>query len=152
MTEFNYRISDEKSAHVFVGIQISKRSDAVTIAKAFTKAGFETLDLTDDELAKVHVRHLVGGRSPLAQDERLLPFPVSGAPRCPDAISHPDGPGLEHFRCSTTATMAPITAAYWWALQVPAQDKRKFSAFLDDIGYPYIDETQHPAYRMFLSA
>jgi threonine dehydratase len=74
VTEFNYRISDEKVAHVFVGLTISKRDEADRIARNFVRHGFATVNLTDDELAKEHVRHMVGGHTELAQDERLFRF------------------------------------------------------------------------------
>ena len=67
VTEFNYRISDAQVAHVFVGIAIARRDEADRIARSFERHGFATLDLTDDELAKEHVRHMVGGRSELAR-------------------------------------------------------------------------------------
>ena len=74
VTEFNYRISDEKQAHVFVGIATSNRGESQKIARSFERHGFPTIDLTHDELAKEHVRHMVGGRSELAHDERLYRF------------------------------------------------------------------------------
>ena len=74
VTEFNYRISDTDEAHVFVGLTTADRSDSGAIARTFLDAGFATIDLTHDELAKEHVRHMVGGRSPLARDERLYRF------------------------------------------------------------------------------
>ena len=74
VTEFNYRISDARVAHVFVGVSISKRDEAEKIERNFVKHGFATVNLTDDELAKEHVRHMVGGRSELARDERLYRF------------------------------------------------------------------------------
>ncbi|MBI1834889.1 MAG: threonine ammonia-lyase, biosynthetic, partial [Burkholderiales bacterium] len=74
VTEFNYRISDKKDAHIFVGIQVNNREESGKIAKSFIKHGFPTLDLTDDELAKLHIRHLVGGKSDLASNELLYRF------------------------------------------------------------------------------
>jgi threonine dehydratase len=74
VTEFNYRISDAAQAHVFVGISTSRRGESEKIAGNFDRHGFPTLDLTHDDLAKEHVRHMVGGRSELAHDERLYRF------------------------------------------------------------------------------
>ena len=71
LTEFNYRIADEKIAHIFVGLQIQGRSDAAQIKQTFENQGFKTLDLTDDELSKLHLRHMVGGRSPVAINELI---------------------------------------------------------------------------------
>ena len=74
VTEFNYRISDKSEAHVFVGLQIANRDESGKIASHFDKQGFKTLDLTHDELAKLHIRHLVGGKSALAENELLYRF------------------------------------------------------------------------------
>jgi hypothetical protein len=74
VTEFIYRISDASEAHVFVGVQIGNRSESGMVARTFEEHGFRTLDLTHDELAKQHIRHLVGGKSPLAHDELLYRF------------------------------------------------------------------------------
>ena len=71
VTEFNYRISDADRAHVFVGIQVSSATEPDKIAANFRRHGFDTLDLTHDEMAKTHLRHMVGGRSSLARDELL---------------------------------------------------------------------------------
>lgn len=151
VTEFNYRINDAKLAHVFVGLQISKGSEAATIAKAFTKAGFATLDLTDDELAKLHVRHLVGGCSPLAKDEILYRFQFPERPgalmRFLTRMSPSWNISLFHYR-NHGADYGRILVG----LQVPTEEKSKLADFLADLDYPYIDESQHPAYKMFLSA
>ncbi len=74
VTEFNYRIADAQVAHVFVGLTINRPDEARRIARSFVRHGFATVDLTDDELAKTHVRHMVGGQSALARDERLFRF------------------------------------------------------------------------------
>ena len=77
VTEFNYRISDaaqQGQAHVFVGLTTAGKGESPRIAAAFERAGFGAIDLTHDDLAKQHVRYMVGGRSPLANDERLLSF------------------------------------------------------------------------------
>jgi threonine dehydratase len=80
LTEFNYRIADEKAAHIFVGVQIQNRADAAKMAESFEACGFKTLDLTDDELTKLHLRHMVGGRSPLAHNELLYRFEFPNVP------------------------------------------------------------------------
>ncbi|MEB3248184.1 MAG: threonine ammonia-lyase, biosynthetic, partial [Merismopediaceae bacterium] len=74
LTEFSYRIADSQQAHIFVGVQIQNRSEAQRLADTFRAHGFHTLDLTDDELTKLHLRHMVGGRSPLAENELLYRF------------------------------------------------------------------------------
>ena len=150
VTEFNYRINDAKVAHVFVGVQISKGSEAAVIAKAFTKAGFATLDLTDDELAKLHIRHLVGGRSPLAKDELLYRFQFPERPgalmRFLTSMSPSWNISLFHYR-NHGADYGRILVG----LQVPSDERSRLAAFLAELAYPYIDESEHPAYKMFLS-
>jgi threonine dehydratase len=74
LTEFNYRIADNKEAHIFVGVQIENRADAAKIVDKFEASCLKTIDLTDDELTKLHLRHMVGGDSTLAQNELLYRF------------------------------------------------------------------------------
>jgi threonine dehydratase len=151
VTEFNYRIADERLAHVFVGIQIQKPGDAGKIARNFERAGFATLDLTDDELAKLHIRHLVGGRSALARDEHLFRFEFPERPgalmRFLSSMSPNWNISLFHYR-NHGADYGRILVG----LQVPADEKRQFREFLSTIGYRYWDESAHPAYRLFLGA
>ena len=85
VTEFNYRISDAASAHVFIGLATQDRDEAAAVGRAFADHGFAALDLIDDDLAKDHVRHMVGGPSPLAQGERLYRFQF---PERPGALTH----------------------------------------------------------------
>ncbi len=150
VTEFNYRISDAERAYVFVGVQIARRREADELAERFRAAGFDTLDLTDDELAKLHLRHLVGGHSPLAVDERLYRFEF---PERPGALlrflscMRPEwNISLFHYR-NHGADFGRVLVG----MQVPAGDDHEFRTFLDELGYPYAEETQHPAYRMFLA-
>ena len=82
VTEFNYRIADSKEAHIFVGLSVHDRADIAKLVKTLNRHHFKTLDLTDDELAKLHVRHMVGGHSPLAHDE------LCSASSCPSAPAH----------------------------------------------------------------
>ncbi len=149
VTEFNYRISDSKRAHVFVGLATAKRDEARKLARSFTKHGFETLDLTDDELAKQHLRHMVGGRSDLAHDERLYRFIF---PERPGALMrflssmHPSwNISLFHYR-NQGADFGRILVG----IQVPRSDKLAFKAFLQALAYPCEDETDNPVYRLFL--
>ena len=149
VTEFNYRISDEREAHVFVGIAISQRDEADRIGRNLVRHGFATVNLTDDELAKEHVRHMVGGRSALSQDERLYRFNFPERPgalmRFLDAM-HPDwNISLFHYR-NQGADYGRILVG----LQVPRKDSRALRAFLDGLGYPYVDESANPVYGLFL--
>ena len=150
VTEFNYRIADASVAHIFVGVAISKPDEAARLARTFSKAGFQTLDLTNDELAKQHVRHMVGGRSELARDERLFRFQV---PERPGALMkflssmHPDwNISLFHYR-NQGADHGRILVG----IQVPRGDAPALRTFLSGLNYPFEDETANPAYRLFLA-
>ncbi len=151
VTEFNYRIADSRKAHVFVGIQTQSPGEAARIARAFVRAGFPTIDLTEDELAKLHLRHLVGGHSPLARDERLYRFEFPERPGALMRFLSSMSPGwnisLFHYR-NHGADYGRILVG----LQVPTAEKRQLREFLATIGYRYWDESDHPAYRLFLGA
>jgi len=151
VTEFNYRISDAAKAHVFVGLTTSARGESAVIARTFNEHGFDALDLTHDELAKEHLRHLVGGRTGLAHDERLLRFVF---PERPGALlkflslMRPNwNISLFHYR-NQGADYGRILVG----LQVPSGEATEFDAFLETLGYPYVEETANPAYRLFLQA
>ena len=149
VTEFNYRISDADKAHVFVGLTTHGKGESGKIAANFTKHGFEALDLTHDDLAQEHIRHMVGGHSTLARDERLLRFVFPERPGALMKFLSLMRPGwnisLFHYR-NQGADYGRILVG----LQVPQADERAFSEFLAELGYPYVEETLNPAYRMFL--
>jgi threonine dehydratase len=149
VTEFNYRISDEHVAHIFVGLTTSAHGESRRIAAHFGKHGFATLDLTHDELAKEHIRHLVGGRCELARDEQLFRFVF---PERPGALMrflstmHPSwNISLFHYR-NQGADYGRILVG----LQVPHAERGALRDFLRTIGYPYVEETANPVYRLFL--
>jgi threonine dehydratase len=149
VTEFNYRISDQNVAHVFVGLATNNRDESARIARLFTSHGFSTLDLTHDELAKQHLRYMVGGRSDLAHDERLYSFVF---PERPGALMqflsslHPGwNISLFHYR-NQGADYGRILVG----IQVPRGDRRALREFLESLAYPCVDETDNPAYRLFL--
>jgi threonine dehydratase len=150
VTEFNYRISDAKVAHVFVGLSIAKREEADRIARAFVKHRFATVNLTDDELAKEHVRHMVGGRSDLARDERLFRFEF---PERPGALMrflaamHPGwNISLFHYR-NQGADYGRILVG----IQVPPDEQTAFEEFLRSLAFPYTEETRNPLVALFLN-
>jgi threonine dehydratase len=149
VTEFNYRISDEKEAHVFVGIQTATQDESKGIAKAFIKHGFKTLDLTHDELAKVHIRHLVGGKSPLAKNELMYRFEFPERPGALMRFLNSMAPNwnisLFHYR-SQGGDVGRILVG----LQVPKKEMKEFRAFLATLGYRHWDESENPAYKLFL--
>jgi threonine dehydratase len=140
VTEFNYRIADADQAHIFVGIATQKASDSAVIAKSFTKSGFNTIDLTQDELAKSHLRHMVGGRSQLAKNEllyrfefpekpgALMKFLTSMAPNWNISLFHYRNHGADYGRILI-------------GMQVPASDKKELKKFLAGLGYPHWDES-----------
>lgn len=149
LTEFNYRIADEQEAHIFVGVQISDRSEIKTLAETFEANGFKTLNLTDDELTKLHLRHMVGGRSPKATHELFYRFEFPEYPgalmKFVDTMSpHWNISGF-HYR-NNGADYGRIAIA----VQVPPAEMDDWQTFLDQLGYRYWDENQNPAYKLFL--
>ncbi|MBX9873192.1 MAG: threonine ammonia-lyase, biosynthetic [Burkholderiaceae bacterium] len=151
VTEFSYRISDQRKAHVFVGLTTSTRGESGKIAANFKRHGFPALDLTHDDLAQEHIRHMVGGHSVLARDERLLRFIFPERPGALLKFLSLMRPGwnisLFHYR-NQGADYGRILVG----IQVPQAEDRAFARFLDTLGYAYVEETRNPAYRMFLQA
>jgi len=149
VTEFNYRIADSRQAHIFVGLSVQDRADVGRLTRNLSRHGFEALDLTDDELAKSHLRHLVGGHSVLAKDELLYRFEF---PERPGALMkflssmRPDwNISLFHYR-NHGADVGRVLVG----MQVPAKEMGALRKFLETLGYRYWDETRNPAYRLFL--
>ena len=150
ITEFNYRIGDPTQARLFVGVQIRDRDEPARIARAFTDGGFDVLDLTHDELAKLHLRYMIGGRGDLATDELLYRFDFPERPgalgRFLDALDPAWNISLFHYR-NHGADYGRVLVG----VQVPPRDQAAFSAFLAKLGYPYSDETRNAAYKLFLA-
>lgn len=149
VTEFNYRISDDKEAHVFVGLQVADRDEPEKISKLFKKQGFKTIDLTQDELAKLHIRHLVGGKSAHAGNEILYRFEFPERPgalmRFLDSMAPNWNISLFHYR-SQGGDVGRVLVG----LQVPKKEMKAFRAFLATLGYRAWDESENPAYKLFL--
>ena len=149
VTEFNYRIADTRVAHVFVGIGVTARGESARLATTFRKQGFAALDLTHDELAKTHLRHMIGGRTTLASDERIYRFVFPERPgalmRFLSTMSPNWNISLFHYR-HQGGDFGRILVG----LQVPADERAAFADFLRTLGYPCQDESDHPAYRLFL--
>jgi threonine dehydratase len=149
LTEFNYRIAGEQEAHIFVGVQILNRDDAAEIAATFEAQGFKTIDLTDNELAKLHLRHMVGGRSPLAEHELLYRFEFPERPGALTKFLSCMSPNwnisLFHYR-NHGADYGRIVVG----MQVPPNEMPELQAFLETLGYQYWNESQNPAYKLFL--
>ncbi|MDQ6684098.1 MAG: threonine ammonia-lyase, biosynthetic [Pseudomonadota bacterium] len=150
VTEFCYRISAADVAHVFVGLATREATEAAQLVALFSGNGFATQDLTGNELAKEHLRHLVGGRSPLAHDERILRFTFPERPgalmRFLATMPAAWNISLFHYR-NQGADHGRIVVG----LQVPGGDRGALRRFLAQLNYPCVDETENPAYRLFLT-
>jgi threonine dehydratase len=151
VTEFNYRMSDSDKAHVFLGLSTHGKGESSKITAKFNKHQFTAIDLTHDELAKEHIRHMVGGHSALSQDERLLRFEFPERPGALLKFLSLMRPGwnisLFHYR-NQGADYGRILVG----LQVSPKDDKAFEKFLKTLGYPYAEETDNPVYRLFLRA
>ena len=149
ITEFNYRYSDSSAAHVFVGLQTASRAESLQLIDTLRAHGYPTIDLTEDELAKSHIRHLVGGRCPAATNELLYRFVFPDRPgaliKFLDCMSHDWNISLFHYR-NHGADYGSVLVG----MQVPAEEMAEFRGFLDRLGYAWHDETSNPAYRLFL--
>ncbi|HXU42653.1 MAG TPA: threonine ammonia-lyase, biosynthetic [Burkholderiales bacterium] len=149
ITEFNYRIADSKEAHIFVGVEVGDRSQTARIVKTLRRNALKTIDLSDNEMAKWHVRHMVGGRAPFAKNELLYRFEFPERPgalmKFLDSMRSDWNISLFHYR-NHGADYGRVLVG----IQVPREEMRQFRAFLQKLGYPYADETRNPAYRLFL--
>jgi threonine dehydratase len=150
LTEFNYRMANTTQAHIFVGVQVQNRADTATIIAKLEAEGFKTLDLTDDEMAKLHLRHLVGGRSPVAQDELLYRFEfperTGGLTKFLNSMNPDWNISLFHYR-NHGADYGRILIG----TEVPPTEMKAWYDFLDRTPYRYWDERTNPAYQLFLS-
>ena len=149
ITEFNYRIADSREAHIFVGIAVDGRAQTSKLVRNLKRHGLTTLDLSDNEIAKAHVRHMVGGRAPFAKHELLYRFEFPERPGALlgflRAMRSDWNISLFHYR-NHGADYGRVLVG----MQVPRNEMREFTAFLRKLGYPYADETRNPAYRLFL--
>ena len=149
VTEFNYRYADSRIAHLFVGIEVSDRHETAELLRAMHKRRIEAYDLSSNEMAKVHVRHLVGGHAPAAENEILYRFEFPERPgalmKFLNSMSRGWNISLFHYR-NHGADYGRVLVG----MQVPPSDKAAFRGFLDRLGYPSVEETSNPAYRMFL--
>ncbi len=149
VTEFNYRYEDLSAAHVFAGIKIADRAEADLLIEGLRGQGYDVLDLTDNELAKLHIRHMVGGRAPGAQDERLVqvvfPERAGALLNFLESMSADWNISLFHYRNHGSDYGRVLVG-----IQVPASDESAFWTFLDRMGYEYSDESDNPACELFL--
>ncbi|MEQ1759929.1 MAG: threonine ammonia-lyase, biosynthetic [Vicinamibacterales bacterium] len=149
VTEFNYRLSGRQQAHIFVGVATESREDGLALAALLNAKGYQTADLTDNEMAKLHVRHMVGGRAPDVRHERLCRFEF---PERPGALTNfleklagRWNISLFHYR-NHGADFGRVLAGF----EVEERDITAFRAFLDTLGYPCTAEDDNPAYQFFL--
>ena len=149
VTEFNYRMSGAAAAHIFVGVGVAGRAESARLARRLGRAGCRTLDLSDNEIAKSHVRHMVGGPSALARNELLYRFEFperQGAlMKFLRAMNPSWNISLFHYR-NHGADYGSVLVG----MQVPPAEMGDFRRFLARLGYPWADETRNPAYRLFL--
>ena len=150
VTEFNYRYDDAQQARVFVGVQVGDPKETAQLVRMLRPRGLQTLDLSSNELAKLHVRHMVGGHAPGVKNEILYRFEFPERPgalvRFLTSMSRGWNISLFHYR-NHGADYGRVLVG----MEVPPKDKAKFRAFLAQVGYPWCDETRNPAYRLFLS-
>jgi threonine dehydratase len=151
ITEFNYRYADEKKAHIFVGVQLANgMQERVSLISQLRDAGFPVEDLSDNEMAKLHVRHMVGGRSPAVSNERMFRFEFPERPGALldflDAIGTDWNISLFHYR-NHGSDYGRILAG----IDVAQEETADLEAHLSDLGYPHWEESDNPAYTMFLS-
>ena len=150
ITEFNYRYADDKKAHIFVGIQLREgMRERLELLETLREAGFPVEDLSDNEMAKLHVRHMVGGRAPGVTNERLFRFEFPERPGALldflNAIGTDWNISLFHYR-NHGSDYGRILAG----IDVPPEDFDELEAHLAELGYPHREESDNPAYAMFL--
>jgi threonine dehydratase len=149
ITEFNYRLSTRDHAHIFVGISVRNELERHAFALRLNEAGFDNIDLTDNDLAKTHVRYMVGGRSLSADREVLYRFWFPERPgaltRFLAAMGANWNISLFHYRMQGGDFGRVLIG-----LEIPPAELQKFQDFLSSLGYRYTAETENPAYRLFL--
>ena len=151
ITEFNYRYADQHKAHIFVGVQLSHGTkERLQLIERLRDAGFPVEDLSDNEMAKLHVRHMVGGRSPAVSNERIFRFEFPERPGALleflNAIGTDWNISLFHYR-NHGSDYGRILAG----IDVPQEETDELEAHLAELGYPHWEESDNPAYTMFLS-
>ncbi|MCX4027158.1 threonine ammonia-lyase, biosynthetic [Endozoicomonas sp. SM1973] len=151
ITEFNYRYYDNKQAHIFVGVQTKPDTDTKEqLVQQLQDAGYPVVDLSDNEMAKLHIRHMVGGHAEAVKDEVVYRFEFPERPGALLNFLNKLGQrwniSMFHYRNHGAAYGRVVVG-----LQVPSNDREKVPAFLTDIGYHYWEESENPAYQLFLS-
>lgn len=149
ITEFNYRYNDARQAQIFVGVRVADKAEISAIAEQLQQAGYSLLDLTDNELAKLHLRYLVGGKPVLPISERIFQFEFPESPGALAKFLATLGSqwniSLFHYR-NHGAAIGQVLAG----IEVPLADEPEFQAHLQALDYVYIEQTANPAYQHFL--
>ena len=149
VTEFNYRYADPDRARVFVGLSIHNRDETQILVRHLQRHGLATEDFSENEMAKLHIRHMVGGHSPRVKDEMVYRFEFPERPGALmnflDRMSLAWNISLFHYR-NHGADYGRVLVG----MQVPRGQKAAFRAFLKRLNYRYWDETDNPAYHLFL--
>ncbi len=159
LTEFSYRMGEGNSAHIFMGVQVTSKKDRLILINKFTSKGLACVDLSDNELAKMHLRHMVGGRLPsqgINSDKQHLKELIY-------RFEFPERPGalmrfLESMRPSWSISIfhyrnhGSDVGRIVVGVLVMEQDLNQWEKFLEDLGYPSWNETNNPAYKIFLGA
>jgi len=142
-------MSSRQEAHVFAGISVSDIDEVESLEKAMLAAGLPTLNLQDNELAKLHIRHLVGGRSPLVENEQLYRFEFPERPGALlEFLTRAAGRwniSLFHYR-NHAAAYGRVLAG----IEVPPAERDAFETYLEELGYTYVNESENPIYNLFL--
>ncbi len=150
ITEFNYRYADARQAQVFAGIQLTEgEEEKHRIFEALREQGYPAVDMSDNEMAKLHVRYMVGGHAPGIRDELLYRFQFPERPgallKFLTGMAHGWNISLFHYRNHGSDYGRVLVG-----IQVAAAERLQFDQFIRELGYPHCDETDNPAYRLFL--
>jgi len=150
ITEFNYRFSDPEQAHIFVGVQMSQgEEEKDSLIDELSEMDYPVMDMTDNEMAKLHIRYMVGGKANNAENERLFRFEFPERPgallRFLKRMGQQWNISVFHYRNHGAAYGRVLVG-----MQVPETEYDQLSAFLEEIGYSYWEETDNPVYKLFL--
>jgi threonine dehydratase len=149
VTEFNYRISDEREAHIFVGVQIGSRSESGNLARTFEEHGFRTLDLTPRRTGQA-AHPPSGGRQERAGARRAaVPLRIPGTPGRADALPRQHGAELEYLAVPLPQS-GRRRRPHPGRLAGADGEMDEFREFLATLGYRHWDETNNPVYKLFL--
>ena len=151
ITEFNYRFADDRQAHIYVGVQVASEEDRFSLVQDLEAKGYSVLDMTDNEMAKLHIRYMVGGHSPSVSDEMVFRFEFPERPGALMGFLQSLGSrwniSMFHYRNHASAFGRVLVG-----MQVPREQVKEARDVLDQLGYNYWVETDNEAYKLFLGA